>query len=181
MANTRLIEEYIRDSGYKLRHVARALNISESALHSKLQGQTQFKLNEAENLSAMLGKTMSEQDACFFDTLNPYERKRCRKEKAEMTNQQRDATRSALLAYGRRQWARSPVNRRWEKAIEDSMAYYKEADPIRADLLQLRYLQHRKEADVLEQLHIGRTTYQKAELDLLSTIAVYAAQNGAFN
>ena len=38
-----------------------------------------------------------------------------------------------------------------------------------------------KEADVLEQLHIGRTTYQKAELDLLSTIAVYAAQNGAFN
>ena len=93
-----------------------------------------------------------------------------------MTKQQRDATRSALLAYGRRQWAR-----RWEKAIEDSMAYYKEADPIRADLLQLRYLQHRKEADVLEQLHIGRTTYQKAELDLLSTIAVYAAQNGAFN
>ena len=91
-----------------------------------------------------------------------------------MTKQQRDATRSALLAYGRRQWARSPVNRRWEKAIEDSMAYYKEADPIRADLLQLRYLQHRKEADVLEQLHIGRTTYQKAELDLLSTIAVPA-------
>lgn len=43
-----------------------------------------------------------------------------------MTKQQRDATRSALLAYGRRQWARSPVNRRWEKAIEDSMAYYVE-------------------------------------------------------
>ena len=97
-----------------------------------------------------------------------------------MTKQQRDATRSALLAYGRRQWARSPVNRRWEKAIEDSMDYYKEADPIRADLLQLRYLQHRKEADVLEQLHIGRTTYQKAELDLLSTIAVYAAERGVF-
>ena len=81
MANTRLIEEYIRDSGYKLRHVARALHISESALHisesalhSKLQGQTQFKLNEAENLSAMLGMTMSERDACFFDTQNRYER-----------------------------------------------------------------------------------------------------------
>lgn len=66
MANTRLIEEYIRDSGYKLQHVARALHISESALHSKLQGQTQFKLNEAENLSAMLGMTMSERDACFL-------------------------------------------------------------------------------------------------------------------
>ena len=97
-----------------------------------------------------------------------------------MTKQQRDATRSALLAYGRRQWARSPVNRRWEKAIEDSMAYY-DGDPIRAGVLQLRYLQHRKESDVLELLHIGRTTYQKADLDLLSTIAVYAAQNGAFH
>ena len=29
MANTRLIEEYIRDSGYKLRHVAHALNSGE--------------------------------------------------------------------------------------------------------------------------------------------------------
>ena len=28
-----------------------------------------------------------------------------------MTKQQRDATRSALLAYGRRQWARSPVKK----------------------------------------------------------------------
>ena len=46
-----------------------------------------------------------------------------------MTKQQRDATRSALLAYGRRQWARSPVNRRWEKAIEDSMAYYRKRIP----------------------------------------------------
>ena len=106
-----------------------------------------------------------------------------------MTKQQRDATRSALLAYGRRQWARSPVNRRWEKAIEDSMAYYKEAglayyrqnDPLRADLFELRYVQHRTEDDVIDQLHIGRTTYQKAHQDLLSTIAVYAAQNGAFN
>ena len=56
------------------RREARALHISESALHSKLQGQTQFKLNEAENLSAMLGMTMSERDACFFDTQNRYER-----------------------------------------------------------------------------------------------------------
>ena len=39
-----------------------------------MQGQTQFKLNEAENLSAMLGMTMSERDACFFDTQNRYER-----------------------------------------------------------------------------------------------------------
>ena len=74
MANTQLIEEYIRDSGYKMQHVARALHISSSALHNKLQGQTQFKLSEAESLSAMLGLSMRERDACFFDTQNHCER-----------------------------------------------------------------------------------------------------------
>ena len=44
MANPRLIEEYIRDSGYKLRHVARALHISESALHSFLSFIDQFEV-----------------------------------------------------------------------------------------------------------------------------------------
>lgn len=52
-------------------------------------------------------------------------------------------------------------------------------DPIRAGLLQLRYLERRKEEDVLERLCIGRTTYQKAQLDLLSTVAVFAARYGA--
>lgn len=37
----------------------------------------------------------------------------------------------------------------------------------------------RKEEDVLERLCIGRTTYQKAQLDLLSTVAVFAARYGA--
>ena len=44
MANTRLIEEYIRDSGYKLQYIARAMQISTTALNQKLQGRTQFKL-----------------------------------------------------------------------------------------------------------------------------------------
>ena len=51
---------------------------------------------------------------------------------------------------------------------------------MRADLFELRYVQHRTEEDVMEQLHIGRTTYQKAMQDLLSTVAVYAAARGAF-
>lgn len=37
-----------------------------------------------------------------------------------------------------------------------------------------------REDDVIDQLHIGRTTYQKAHQDLLSTIAVYAAERGVF-
>ena len=52
-------------------------------------------------------------------------------------------------------------------------------DPLRADLLRLRYLERRTEDDTIERLHIGRSTYQKAQSDLLSTVAVYAARFGA--
>ena len=87
-----------------------------------------------------------------------------------MTAEQRRKTREALQNYGTRQWART---------IQQTQEYYRTADPIRADLLQLRYLERRKEEDVLERLCIGRTTYQKAQLDLLSTVAVFAARYGA--
>ena len=83
-----------------------------------------------------------------------------------MTAEQRRKTREALQNYGTRQWARSPANWGWARAIQ-------------AGLLQLRYLERRKEEDVLERLCIGRTTYQKAQLDLLSTVAVFAARYGA--
>ena len=97
-----------------------------------------------------------------------------------MTTEQRAETRLALRRYGTRLRARSPVDRSWRAAIEQSLAYYRRTDPLRADLFELRYVQHRTEEDVMEQLHIGRTTYQKAMQDLLSTVAVYAAARGAF-
>lgn len=67
MANTEMIRTYIKDSGYKLQFIARAINISPTALGQKLQGKTEFKLSEAEQLSTMLGLSMAERDACFFD------------------------------------------------------------------------------------------------------------------
>ena len=67
MANTNLIYTYIQDSGYKLQYVASVLHISSNTLRHKLLGETQFKLDEAERLSTMLGLTMAERDACFFD------------------------------------------------------------------------------------------------------------------
>ena len=88
-----------------------------------------------------------------------------------MTPEQRDVTRNALRKYGERHWARTPENR---------LDYYQVHDPMRADLLRMRFFEQRPEDEILEQLHIGRTTYQKALQDLLSTIAVYAAQRGAF-
>ena len=50
MANTEMIREYIRASGYKLQYV--------------------FKLNEPERLSAVLGLSMYERDLCFFEEQN---------------------------------------------------------------------------------------------------------------
>ena len=63
--------------------------------------------------------------------------------------------------------------------IERTIEYYEQEDPLRADLLRLRYLERRTEDDTIERLHIGRSTYQKAQSDLLSTVAVYAARFGA--
>lgn len=74
MANTEMIRAYIRDSGYKLQFIARAMEISSNALNQKLQGKTQFKLSEAERLSTMLGLSMAERDACFFDQQNRTDR-----------------------------------------------------------------------------------------------------------
>lgn len=66
MANTEMIRDYIRASGYKMQYVARALKISPNALNLKLQGRTQFKLSEAERLSAVLGLSMYERDLAFL-------------------------------------------------------------------------------------------------------------------
>ena len=151
MTNTTQIRAYIESQGLKLGHVARVLGISSSALHQKLNDESDFKVSEADRLSAMLG----------------------------LTAEQRRKTREALQNYGTRQWARSPANWGWARAIQQTQEYYRTADPIRAGLLQLRYLERRKEEDVLERLCIGRTTYQKAQLDLLSTVAVFAARYGA--
>ena len=168
MANTEMIREYIRASGYKLQYVARAMQISPNALGQKLQGHTQFKLNEAERLSAVLGLSRR------------WRAVRMKKGGESVTNEQRNKTRLALYRYGMRQRARNPVEHSWCAAIEESLTYYRQHDPLRADLFELRYVQHRTEDDVMDRLHIGRTTYKKAQQDLLSTVAVYAAERGVF-
>ena len=183
MANTNLIYTYIQDSGYKLQYVASVLHISSNTLRHKLLGETQFKLDEAERLSTMLGLTMAERDACFFDAEPVFAQcsaGAAQKGEAPVTPEQRDLTRNALRKYGERHWARTPENRRWQSAIDEGIDYYQVHDPMRADLLRMRFFEQRPEDEILEQLHIGRTTYQKALQDLLSTIAVYAAQRGAF-
>lgn len=80
-----------------------------------------------------------------------------------MTKEQREKTKLALRRYGTRQWAACPANAGWRLAIERTIEYYQQEDPLRADLLRLRYLERRTEDDTIERLHIGRSTYQKAQ------------------
>ncbi len=95
-----------------------------------------------------------------------------------MTREQREQVRTALQYYGKKRWATSADHQRWREAIEQAVQYYDQNDPIRSELMRLRYLQKRTENETIDRLHIGRTTYQKAQEDLLSTIAIYAAQRG---
>lgn len=57
-----------------------------------------------------------------------------------MTQEQRNLTRNALRRYGERHWARTPENRRWQSAIDEGIDYYQAHDPMRADLLRMRFL-----------------------------------------
>lgn len=98
-----------------------------------------------------------------------------------MTNEQRRRTQAALLCYGKKHPGNKgcPDAKLWAGAIEQAEQYYELCDPTRAKLLRMRFLERRAEDYTIENLHIGRTTYKKALSDVLSTVAVFAAQRGA--
>lgn len=95
-----------------------------------------------------------------------------------MTLEQRRRTKEALRQYEQLRRQTDPASQGWCEAIEQTMDYYDEKDPIRSELLRVRYLERTTEEQTIDALHIGRTTYQKAQTDMLSTLAIYAAQRG---
>lgn len=60
------IRYYIWERNIKMTHVARVLGISNSTLQNKLNGKTDFKVGEADTLSALLELTPPQRDLCFF-------------------------------------------------------------------------------------------------------------------
>ena len=82
-----------------------------------------------------------------------------------MTRQQKKAVRKALRQYGRKQKAADAAGCAaagpdpWGRVIRQVLDYYAEADGTCAALLRLRYLEEWPEAETIEKLHIGRTTY----------------------
>lgn len=95
-----------------------------------------------------------------------------------MTAEQRRQCRTALWNWRLFECETDPEHACWAQAMRKTAAYYEERDPIRAGIIEQRYRRHLTEEQVIDRLHIGRSTYQKANADLLSTLAVYAAQNG---
>ena len=75
-----------------------------------------------------------------------------------MTREQSKATKQAMQRYGTKQWARNPVERSWRAAIEQGVDYYKEHDPLRAQLFELRYVQNRTEEDAVSYTHLTLPT-----------------------
>lgn len=98
-----------------------------------------------------------------------------------MTTEHRRQCRNALWNWELIERQPDVQNACWAYAMQQTAAYYERTDPIRSGILRERYRHHLTEEQVVERLHIGRTTYQKANSDLLSTLAVYAAQIGALS
>lgn len=95
-----------------------------------------------------------------------------------MTTEDRRRCRAALWNWKIIERQNDPEHACWMEALYRTAAYYERRDPIRAGIIEERYRRHRTEEQVIDHLHIGRTTYQKANTDLLSTLAVYAAREG---
>ena len=60
------LERKIKDSGYKQYYIAKRMGLSESGLSNKLNGRTQFKLDEVTTLARMLNLSGEELLQIFF-------------------------------------------------------------------------------------------------------------------
>lgn len=70
-------------------------------------------------------------------------------------------------------------DQQWLRAIQKTEAYYlTQKGSIGAIVLDLHFRQKMSETDTIKRSCIGRTTYQNVVTDIVSTLAVYAAQDG---
>ena len=66
MIDQNRLNAQIQASGYKKKYLARALGISAATLYSRLRGQSEFRLGEAQRLGFLLGLSAEEQARCFW-------------------------------------------------------------------------------------------------------------------
>lgn len=66
MANTKLLKEKIDECGYKLKFVAKQLEITYQGLLNKLQNKTEFTASEIQTLVDLLNLSETDRNAIFF-------------------------------------------------------------------------------------------------------------------
>lgn len=67
VTNTVLLRKKIDESGYKLRFVAKRLEITYQGFLKKMNGETEFKVSEAQILRDLLHLTDEETELIFFN------------------------------------------------------------------------------------------------------------------
>lgn len=65
--NLEKLKEKINTSGYKMKFIARKLDLTYSGLALKLNGSSAFKWNEVEALSKLLNLSLEEKENIFFN------------------------------------------------------------------------------------------------------------------
>ncbi len=143
MANTEMIRDYIRASGYKMQYVARALKISPQCTEPETAGAhtVQAEAKQKGPEGAVLGLSMYERDLCFFEEQNRREvagtPARMKRGGQNMTS---EAEKSDAAGHCTGMGCGSVHEARWERswcaAIEEGLAYYRKNDPLRADLFE---------------------------------------------
>ena len=66
MTNTRLLEENIKNSGYKKSHLAKELGVSRYGFALKCNNKAEFKASEIDILCNLLNLSVRERMAIFF-------------------------------------------------------------------------------------------------------------------
>lgn len=66
MINTKELKKVMQDSGLKKSAVAGRLRITTQTLTRKLNGESEFNVSEAQELSEMLGLSASQRQRIFF-------------------------------------------------------------------------------------------------------------------
>lgn len=69
MTDTTQLKAMLRQSGYKLHHVATVVGVCDNTLRRKLNGTSEFKLAEAERLASLLEMDEAKRTECFFGAL----------------------------------------------------------------------------------------------------------------
>ena len=91
---------------------------------------------------------MYERDLCFFEEQNRREvlaRRADEKRRAEHDKRAEKSDAAGTVPVWDAAACTKPGGAQLVRAIEEGLAYYRQNDPLRADLFELRYVQHRTE------------------------------------